>query len=429
MHTGAIGHAGRKKRIVLSGRQGNRRLRVAVVGGGIGGTALAVALLQRGLEVRLFEKAAVFSEVGAGIQMTPNAVKVIKALNLLDELLAVGFLPEAVVGRHWKSGRENFRLPLKGEFQRLYDAPFVHVHRADLHDIFVRQLPQSMVELAKTCVSVRHTATGAVAEFSDGTAYEADVVIGADGVRSVVRAALFGAEAPRFTGHMCYRSVIPVGGVVDYVAPESSFWFGPKGHVVTYYVNGGKAVNIVAVAETAAWVEESWNARSSRSEMMAAFQGWHPNIQKLFSQAQTVFRWGLFDRDPMARWSEGCVTLLGDAAHPMLPFLSQGAAMAIEDGFVLAAALSAPSRTSVPDALAAYEAERRGRTSRVQLEARERGKTYHLPSALAQARRDLGYWLRGIFRPQTTGIRADWVYEYDARQFAQRVTAGAAVQQ
>jgi salicylate hydroxylase len=159
-------------------------------------------------------------------------------------------------------------------------------------------------------------------------------------VRSEVRRSIFGEEEPKFTGNMCYRAVVPFDEMPDFVAPESSFWLGPKSHVVTYYVNGGKAVNIVAVNETASWVEESWNARSTQQEMLQDFKDWHPNIVKLFERVTDVYRWGLFDRDPMTKWSAGRVTLLGDAAHPMLPFLSQGAAMAIEDAYVLAVAFS-----------------------------------------------------------------------------------------
>ncbi|MGQ9369578.1 FAD-dependent monooxygenase [Azospirillum sp. ST 5-10] len=391
-------------------------LRIGIVGGGIGGVALAGSLLQRGFEVRLFERAAGFGEIGAGIQMTPNAVKVIKALGLLDKLQAVGFLPHALVGRNWRTARESFRTPLIDTCPVIYDAPFFHVHRADLHGLLASLVPEGVPTFGVSCTGVRQEKDTAVATFDDGSEFEADVIVGADGVRSVVRSALFGQEAPRFTGHMCYRAVVPVGGVVDFVSPDASFWFGPHSHVVTYYVRGGKAVNIVAVAETKEWVEESWNAPSSRDEMLGAFRGWHRNVETLFQRVDEVYKWGLFDRDPMRTWSQGRITLLGDAAHPMLPFLSQGAAMAIEDAYVLAAALDGHGG-DVAAAFRDYEAERLPRTSRVQLEARERGRTYHLPSPLAQAKRDFVYWVRGLLNPQTTGIKANWVYEYDARAF------------
>lgn len=393
-----------------------RKLRVGIIGGGIGGAALACCLLQRGFEVRLFERASAFGEVGAGIQMTPNAVKVMREFGLLEKMLEVGFLPNALVGRNWRTGRENFRTPLKEVCPGLYGAPFIHIHRADLHAILVSPVPDDVPTFSIACTGVRWEGEAAVATFDDGSAFEADVIVGADGVRSVVRAALFGHEEPRFTGNMCYRAVVPVGGVVDFVSPDGAFWLGPHGHVVTYYVQGGEAVNIVAVTDADDWVEESWNVPSSREEMLQSFKGWHRNVETLFQRVDQVFKWGLFDRDPMTGWSRGRVTLLGDAAHPMLPFLSQGAAMAIEDAYVLAASLDAHG-DDVAAAFRDYEAERLPRTSRVQLEARERGRTYHLPSPLAQAKRDLVYWLRGLFNPQTTGLGANWVYAYNAADF------------
>jgi len=395
-----------------------RKLRVGVIGGGIGGVALTGALAQRGMDVRVFERAPAFGEVGAGIQMTPNAAKVLRALGLADQLRRVGFLPQAIVGRNWRTARENFRTPLITECPKLYGADFYHIHRADLHAMLVSLVPEHAATLSTSCVSVRNEGNTAVATFDDGSEFEADVIVGADGIHSVVRNQMFGDEAPRFTGHMCYRAVVPFEDRrPDFVSPDASFWMGPKGHVVTYYVRSGAAVNIVAVNETADWVEESWNAPSSREELLKAFEGWHENLIKLFERSDSVFKWGLFDRNPMKTWSSGHVTLLGDAAHPMLPFLSQGAAMAIEDGYVLAKSLDAHGQ-DIQSALRDYEAERLPRTSRVQLEARERGKTYHLPSPMAQFKRDLKYRLQSLVNPQASGIQANWVYEYDATAFA-----------
>jgi salicylate hydroxylase len=399
-----------------------RKLRVGVIGGGIGGVALTGALAQRGIEVKVFERASAFGDVGAGIQMTPNAAKVLRGLGLADQLRRAGFLPQAIVGRNWRTARENFRTPLIEDCPKLYGADFYHVHRADLHAMLASLVPESSAMLSTSCLSVRNEANTAIATFADGTEYEADLIVGADGVRSIVRNQLFGEEEPRFTGHMCYRAVVPFPDRrPDFVSPDSSFWMGPNGHVVTYYVRSGAAVNIVAVSETENWVEESWNAPSSREELLNAFKGWHPNLIQLFERTDSVFKWGLFDRDPMNTWSSGRVTLLGDSAHPMLPFLSQGAAMAIEDGYVLATSLAAHGQ-DVQSALRDYEAERLPRTSRVQLESRERGKTYHLPSALAQLKRDATYRLQALINPHASGIKANWVYEYDATAFKPSVT-------
>ncbi|WP_411036877.1 FAD-dependent monooxygenase [Shinella sp. BYT-45] len=391
------------------------KLKIAIVGGGIGGAALAVSLRKRGFDPHIYERAQAFGEIGAGVQMTPNAVKIIRALGLYDRLTKVAFQPKGSRGRHWKSGRENFLLPFDKGFIEYYGAPYLQIHRADLLDLFVRELPASSVTFGAELTDCTQDASGVTLTFADGRTKPADLVIGADGVRSVVRDRIFGCEEPRWTGHMCYRALVPVGEPMPYVEPYNSLWMGPNGHVVTYYVRGGTMVNIVAVQEAPQWVSEGWNVRASRDEMLATYQDWHADLKKLFSKVTDVYRWGLFDRNPMPSWDGGRVTLLGDAAHPMLPFLSQGAAMAIEDGYVLAEALQAAG-SDIKAAIATYDALRRPRTSRVQLESRKRGETYHLPSAIAQMKRDLEYRIRSIVAPRTTGMRADWVYEYDGTQ-------------
>jgi salicylate hydroxylase len=395
-------------------------MKIGIIGGGIGGTAAAHALLKKGHEVTIFEQAPAFGEVGAGVQMTPNAVKAIKGLGLYENFLKSGFFPKAIVGRNWQSAKENFRIDLGDEFQTHYDAPYIHIHRADLLDLFASQLPADACRFGAACTGVELTDQGARATFKDGTSFEADLIIGADGVRSAVRGALFGTGDLRWTGHQCYRALVPTGDVVDYVNPDSTFWMGPNAHVVTYYVKGGEMVNIVAVTEASEWVDESWSTKASHAEMLADFDGWHPDLAKLFSKVEDVYNWGLFDRDPMDSWTKGAVTLLGDACHPMLPFLSQGAAMAIEDGYILAEALEL-FPNDLDAGLTAYEAERLPRTSKVQLEARERGRTYHLPSEEEMAVRDAEYARRAKEDPRTTGINTDWVYDYDPRNFALRL--------
>ncbi|MDI6029138.1 FAD-dependent monooxygenase [Corticibacterium sp. UT-5YL-CI-8] len=392
-----------------------RKLKVGIIGGGIGGVALSASLGAQDIEAHIFERAPAFGEVGAGIQMTPNAVKILTALGTFDALQKVSFLPQNIIGRDWKTARVMWRTPLAQDCPRLYGAPFFHVHRADLHRILLEQVDLSRTQLGVQCTGVRQDGATAIATFSNGMEFEADVIVGADGIHSTVRNALFGEEPPRFTGNMCWRAVVPFDAPpYDFVSPDSSFWLGPKGHVVTYYVSAGKAVNIVAVLESKDWVAESWNVASSRDELLAGFSGWHENLQKLFSRASDVYKWGLFDRDPMPSWTVGRVTLLGDAAHPMLPFLSQGAAMAIEDSFVLAGSLAEAS--SPVEALRRYESLRRPRTTRVQLESRERGRTYHLSSPFARIKRDLGYRWRNLVNPQASGLGANWVYEYDAQK-------------
>jgi len=260
---------------------------------------------------------------------------------------------------------------------------------------------------------VSQTKDSATARFADGSTYEADVIVGADGIQTTVRKTVFGDAAPRFTGNMCWRTVIPFEKPpLHLVSPDSSFWLGPRGHVVTYYISGGRAVNVVAIRETNAWVEESWNVPSAREELLAGFPGWHENVLNLFAKSETVFKWGLFDRDPMKTWTSGRVTLLGDAAHPMLPFLSQGAAIAMEDAYVLASALA--DEPDLSAALKRYESLRIARASRVQLESRKRGETYHIASPLKQAYRDAWYRIKQSVNPHSSGLQASWVYSYDA---------------
>jgi len=393
-----------------------KKLSVGIIGGGIGGVALARALHRQGIDFHLFEQADSFREVGAGVQMTPNAVKVLKALGVGAGLARVGFLPEAMTGLNWDTAEDLFRTPLKGETDRVYDAEFYHVHRADLHAILVDGLPAEAISFNAHCTGVELRENTAVARFADGRSWEGDVIVGADGIHSAVRAALWGQTDAHFTGHMCWRALVPVEEhPLPFVAPDAAFWMGPDAHVVTYYVKGGKAVNIVAVSETSDWVTESWTEPSTLEELLQAYAGWHEDLLRLFrlTDPQHTFKWGLFDRNPMEHWSKGNVTLLGDAAHPMLPFLSQGAAMAIEDAYVLAQALHL-GQDHIAAALQRYEAERLPRTSRVQLEARERGRTYHLATPEQQRARNAEMKKRQAEDPNAVGIKAEWIYSYDA---------------
>lgn len=389
-------------------------MRIAIIGAGIGGLATAAALLQRGFEVQIYEQAAALGEVGAGIQMTPNAAKILRALGVQEGLDRFGFRPQAIYGLNWRTGAESFRTPLLGYCDRVYGADYYQIHRADLHMMLRALVPPERIHLGHRCAHVEQDGARARIAFENGEIAEADLVIGADGIRSAIRAQFFSQADPSYTGCMCWRAVVPLDPADrDLVLPGSSMWFGPRGHVVTYYVRGGTAVNIVAIHQTDRWEAESWSIPSTREELCATYEGWHPRLLALLGRTQEVFKWGLFDRDPMTRWTQGCVTLLGDAAHPMLPFLSQGAAMAIEDGYVLARAL-AEVPGSLAAQLAAYEADRRPRTARVQLAARARGESYHEASRVRQLLRDAMHRLRALRGAHASGLQADWVYAYDA---------------
>jgi salicylate hydroxylase len=390
-----------------------RQLKIVVVGGGLGGLTATAALAQSGFEVEVREQADRLGEVGAGVQMSPNAVKVLRALGLEAALKSVAFEPETFVGRNWRSGRALYRTPIKSQYDKIYGAGYYHVHRADLHDVLRRATPAASIRLGSRCVGTMQRSSVAVAEFADGTTVEGDVVIGADGIHSAVRSSLFGQAEARFTGNMCWRGLVPIAALPPgLVEPVATNWLGPNGHVVHYLVRGGTLVNFVAVYETEAWTDESWSIRADRSELLATYGDWDERLLKVFAAAEQCFKWALYDRDPLPRWSSGRITLLGDAAHPMLPFLAQGAAMAIEDGFAVARALSGQSDDPAA-ALASYEKLRLGRTAKVQLGARERARTMHLRSPIARFRRDLGFFIQGLRDPVMTSHRAEWIFGHD----------------
>ncbi|MES1155598.1 MAG: FAD-dependent monooxygenase, partial [Pseudorhodoplanes sp.] len=298
----------------------------------IGGLTAARALALRGFEVRVFEQSDELKEVGAGVQVTPNSAKVLRALGLEPQLQSFGYQPQSVIVRDWNDGRELRRTPMQYAKAK-YGAGYYLLHRADLLKMIAQPLPGVTVELNARVETVASGDKQAKVTLSDGRQFEADLIVGCDGIHSLVRKRLHGPQSPRFTGNMCWRALTPVDVFPPgLVAPDMTIWMGPLGHIVVYYIRGGQFVNMVASRETDTWVEESWSVESSAQEMSAAFPNVNAEMRMLLDRAQNCFKWGLFDRDPLPWWSKGRITLLGDAAHPMLPFLAQGAAMAIEDG-------------------------------------------------------------------------------------------------
>jgi salicylate hydroxylase len=387
-----------------------RTLRIALVGGGIGGVTAALALAQRGFAPRIYEQAAELKEIGAGIQVTPNSAKVLRALGLERELAAASFEPECIATRDSVTGRLVSRVPAKETYVTTFGAPWYQLHRADLLDMLARKLPPGTVRTGARCIGVTLSPNAATLSFADGRREEADVVVACDGIHSVVREALFGRSEARFTGHMCWRALVPADALPPgHVAPDLTAWMEPRAHVVTYYVRRGELVNLVAFRESKEWVEESWSMESDPREMRDAYARVHPDLRLLLERVPRCFKWGVFDRDPLPQWTKGCATLLGDAAHPMLPFLAQGAAMAIEDGYVLARELARAGDVAL--ALARYEAERRPRTARVQLAARAQGEAIHFHSRLEGLKRRLGLYRRGERNAEQ--LKRDWIFSYD----------------
>src|ERR1700751_2430061 len=311
----------------------------------------------------------------------PKGVKVLGALGREDELMRNAFEPLSIMSITWDEGRLRFRQPLKAVAREKYGAPYMTAHRADLHNMLRRATGDAPIHLGKICIGADTVNGTAVGRFADGaTPADADFVIGADGIRSAIRAQHFGDGQPRFTEVVAWRCIVPMACVPERIGPggevaiphgEYFGWIGPNGHVICYPIGvKGDRLNIFGGHVTDQWVEESWSVPSSREELIAAKAGWNEALIEMFRHVEHVFKWGIYDRDPLAEWTRGRVTLLGDAAHPTMPTLAQGANMAIEDGFVLARLLARHGE-DVETALQAYPAERKPRTDWVTLKSRE----------------------------------------------------------
>lgn len=366
---------------------------VLIAGAGLGGLTAALCLARAGFAVTVAEQADALREVGAGIQISANAVKVLRALDLEDGLNRVGVRPVAREGRDWATGAVLQRIPLGPGYAEKFGAAYYHVHRADLLALLTEAVaaePGISLRLNSQVTALEQRADAVTVGFSDGSNLTADVLIGADGIRSAVRTALYGPDSPRFTGNVAFRATIPVDRLPDGLIEPMGYSFqGPRHHFVIYLLRGGTLVNCVAVCEQDDWRVESWTEPGDLDEFRAEFAGWHETIQTLIDTIDHCYKWALYDRDPLPQWSRGRVSLLGDAAHPMLPYMAQGACMAVEDGYVLARCLA---READPvAALADYEARRRPRCSEVQLSARAREKVLHMVDEKAVEKRNAAY--------------------------------------
>lgn len=387
-------------------------MNAVIVGAGIGGLTAALALARQGAAVTVCERAAELGEVGAGIQLSPNAMRVMARLGLASALDAVACRPLAVESRGWRRGQLVSRSPLGAEVEAAFGFPYLHVHRADLMAILadaVRAEPLIELRLGTACAQVEMAGQPAIIT-ADGERIAGTIVIGADGIHSEVRRALFGAETPRFTGNVAWRGVIPAAALTVEVPRVAGLWMGPGAHFVHYFVRGGALLNFVAVVETASWNDESWTARGAKAQLRADFAGWHAVVRSIInaSPEDGCFRWALFDRDPLPAWGRDRVTLLGDACHPTLPFMAQGACMAIEDAAVLAACVGAARNGDMADALRRYEDLRHQRTASVQLGSRANSRTFHLRPPLSNLRNRAMRKASGL-QPQMRDL-----YSYDA---------------
>jgi 2-polyprenyl-6-methoxyphenol hydroxylase-like FAD-dependent oxidoreductase len=383
--------------------------RLIIAGAGLGGLAAAACLMKRGFTVRVFEQAPRLGEIGAGVQQSANSVKVLYDLGLREALDRVGVKPKDYEFRRFDTGELLHKIAFADTHERKHGAPYYHLHRADFHQILadkVRSMDPHCITLNARVTGFSEGAHGVRLKLADGSEVSGDVLVGADGIKSVVRPSIAGEMPARYTGYAAWRVTVPRGKLPrDFMETVGAVWCGPKNHCVIYWLRSATLLNFVGCPEHAEWDEESWTQRRPWEELKADYAGWHPKIQAILDAAERdeCYRWALNDRKPIRNWSSERVTLLGDAAHPTLPFLAQGACMAIEDGAVLARAFEGAG--SVREALQVYQRARVDRCARVVTESAEHGGLYHIVDAdeMKQA-----FAERNIARE-----REQWLYNYD----------------
>ena len=389
--------------------------RIAVIGAGIGGLATALALLRRGLDVEVYEQAPQLGEVGAGIQISSNGTRVLYALGLEETLRRVQVLPSRRQIRHWSTGETWDWFELGAVSAKRYGTPHVMLHRADLHALLaeaVGRLKPDAVHLAKRCIGLTQSDRQVEIRFETGETASAAYVIGADGIHSRVRECLFGPDRPQFTGVVAWRAVVPMEKLPSRLAQMvGTNWLGPRGHVLHYPVRRGELMNYISLVERDDWQIEYWTVAGTRSELANDYRGWHADVHAIIANIETPYKWALMVREPMPQWSQGRITLLGDACHPTLPFLGQGGVMALEDGYVVAACLQRYF-TDPAKALGRYEELRKERSAAVVRAAHENRKQVFSPAladkdaiAVSVARE----WQQVRLRE-----RFEWLYAYDA---------------
>lgn len=386
-------------------------MRVAIAGGGIGGLTAALCLQQAGIEPVVIERAPQLGDVGAGLQLSPNAMQVLGTLGLEPALRRQAVEPEALEMRHGASGTLVFAIPAGAAMQRRFGAPYLHIHRADL----VACLAQALAERAPQALRLGVAVTAAVnagggvdVALSDGSSLRVDALVGADGIHSTVRALLGLDDTPRFTGQVAWRATVEASRLPPgLIARRATVWTGPGRHVVTYQLRGGQLVNLVAVIEQDGWTGESWTEPGNTAELAAAFAGFCTPVRTALAAVDSCYRWALHDRAPQPVWSYGRIGLMGDAVHPMLPFQAQGAAMAIEDAFVLARCLQA---FGPEEGWPAYAGRRQARTAQVQAAARANAGIFHRTSPLAQLATYGPMWAAARLLPGFVNSRQDWIY-------------------
>jgi salicylate hydroxylase len=386
-------------------------LHVLVVGAGIGGLTAALALLKHGIDVDVYEQAAELKEVGAGVQLSANGTRVLHLLGVADALRALSCEAVGKEVRLWNTGETWKLFDLGAESIARYGFPYLTVYRPDLLSVLADAVRGEKPDAIHLGAKVTEF-TQSVDQVRVGKA-SGDALIGADGVHSTIRQALFGADEPTFTGNIAWRGIAPMAKLPARMARlVGTNWIGPGGHIVHYPLRGGTLMNFVGLRERTDWQVESWSTKGSTDEVLADFRGWNEDVQILIRNLATPYKWAMMVREPMPKWSVGRVTLLGDACHSMLPMLAQGAVMAIEDGYILARCLAEAGE--VPAALARYEDARRERTRKVVEGSAANAQRFHNPK-LADPLEAKKYVDRE-WDPGRIAERYEWLFRYDVTQ-------------
>ena len=363
---------------------------IAVVGAGMGGLAVAATLRQAGLDVTVYEQAAKFGRIGAGIQMMPNSMKVLRGIGIEERLKNTAFAPYSHLNRIWDTGEITRELPMP---ESLYGAPYLCMHRADLHTALASAVPEDIIHLGKKLTGLDQKAGQVTLSFEDGSKAVHDAVIGADGVHSLVRDIIVGPDAPIHRGRIAYRAVFQAELLGRDIGNSRTKWWGKDRHIVIYYTTKAKSeiYFVTSVPESSEWMtKESWSAKGDVKELRAAYDGFHADVTDVLGACPDCHKWAILEREPLKRWSDGRVVLLGDSAHPMTPYMAQGAATSIEDAAVLARCLSDVQGDDIEGAFKRYEAHRKPRTS------------------LVQAISSANTWMK------EAGGDTSWLYGYDA---------------
>jgi salicylate hydroxylase len=391
-------------------------MKVLIAGGGIGGLSAAAALLQRGVDVEVYEQAKALTEVGAGIQISPNGNKVLDALGVFEGLKALSCDPARKEFRLWNTGTPWPMFSLGKTVVEQYGYPYLTVYRPDLHQALadrVAALKPDAVRLDSGVAACSQDAEGVELQLRDGRRVRGDALIGADGVRSVVRNTLWGPTDPTFSGMVAWRGLIPMEVLPERLHESvGTTWIGPGGHAVSYPLHRARFMNFVATIEGKRWDVDTGSAPGTVEECLADFQGWHEDVQTLIRHSPRLLKWALMQRDPIPAWTQGRISLLGDAAHATLPFLAQGAVHSIEDGMVLARCLEGVGTVGVPAALQRYERARIERTSRMVRGATANTERFHSRELATEA--SAAQYLQREWSASPIRDRYHWLYLYDA---------------